>query len=84
MMGLRRKASLPRFYHFGGGPIRKVWAFGWLTGGDSDLVCVKPNILVGLPLVELLLSPVCSTRFLSLFGFLLKVLLVRIDRNAEL
>ena len=78
--GNMRKTQLPKFYDWGG-PRAYSWSFGWATGPDHDLVCIAPNVIseVG---AEVMLSPVCSNRILALTGFLLKVALVRIDRNS--
>ena len=36
----------PKFYDWNGHPTEKdvVWTFGWLTGRDNDLICIKPNM----------------------------------------
>ncbi len=76
---------LPRFYPWGGWDGRSgPWAFGWLTGKDNDLVCIRNHVTdeVGEPACSItLLSPICSSRILSFCAFVMKVLLVRIDTN---
>lgn len=72
--------KLPRFYDWGGGGVPYRWSFGWLTGEDDDLVCVLPTIKTE-ALGELSLSPVCSNRLLALFGFVCKLILLKVDKN---
>jgi len=72
--------KIPRFYSWGGGCIPYTWSFGWKTGKDNDLICVRQNILTKTG-SEITLSPVCKNRALAIFAFLLKVLLIRIDKN---
>lgn len=78
-------ANHPRFYRWGGGPCPYEWSFGWLTGRDNDLICIRSRIGIELkePALSVLLSPICSGRFLALFAFVVKVLLVRIDLNLK-
>ena len=74
------QGKLPKFYRWGGGPCPYSWSFGWLTGRDKDLVCVRPNLHT--PRAgEINLSPVCSNRLLALIAFILKAILVRLDQN---
>ena len=74
------KLSLPRFSRWGGGGVPYTWTFGWLTGRDNDLVCVKSKI--DTPIAgEVALSPVCSNRLLAFIAFAMKAILVRIDQN---
>jgi len=73
------KISLPKFYRWDGF-ITSPWSFGWETGKDNDLVCVKPNILTKIE-GEIALSPVCSTRLLAFWSFVMKAILVKIDHN---
>ena len=71
---------LPRFYDWGGCEISRTWSFGWLTGKDNDLVCVRPDIHT--PIAgEVALSPICSNLLLAFFAFVIKAILVRIDCN---
>ena len=63
---------------WGGGPCPYSYSFGWLTGRDNDLVCVKANLRTPLE-GEAYLSPVCSIKLLALLAFVLKNILVRID-----
>ena len=72
--------SRPKFYRWGGGGVPFSWSFGWETGVDDDLVCVKPNVQTKIQ-ERVALSPVCSTRLLALLAFAMKAILVRIDRN---
>jgi len=56
------------------------YAFGWLTGPDSDLICLRPNITdnyVG----AIALSPTNDSRFLAIVGFFLKYILFAVDQN---
>lgn len=62
------------------GPPSDEWVFGWLTGRDSDLVCVKPN-LVDPYKAQMALSPASSNLLLAVMGFLLKSAVLVIDRN---
>ncbi len=72
--------GLPRFYRWGGGGVSFSWSFGWRTGKDNDLICIKPQI--DTPIAgEIALSPVCSNRFLAVSAFAMKAILVRIDHN---
>jgi hypothetical protein len=72
--------TLPRLYKWDGGPLPSQWSFGWETGEDNDLICVKPCVNKKLE-GELTLSPVCHGRVAAVFAFLLKVALIRIDTN---
>lgn len=76
------KLTLPRFYRWGGGILPHTWSFGWVTGKDDDLVCVKPSVEIE-PEDELFLSPVCSNRFLAFWAFVMKAILARIDHNSR-
>jgi len=72
--------KFPKFYRWGGGGIPFKWSFGWLTGRDNDLVCVKPRIYT--PVAgEIALSPVCSNRVLAIIAFVMKAILVKVDYN---
>ena len=71
---------MPRFYRWGGGGVLYTWSFGWWTGKDDDLLCVKSKISSDAE-AEIALSPVCSNRVLALLAFLLKAILIRIDGN---
>lgn len=74
--------NLPRFYRWGG---NSDISFGWRTGRNNDLICIRPRIGIELkePTLSILLSPICSNRFLALFAFIVKVLLMRIDQNLK-
>ena len=73
--------ELPRFYRWDGGHIiADAWSFGYMTGQDNDLICVKPNICDKIK-AERALSPVCSTRPLAISAFWAKRFLLRIDQN---
>jgi len=75
--------TLPRYYKWGGGSSQTHWSFGWETGKDGDLICIKPNIssrLAG----EINLSPSCSSRFLAFIAFILKAILEKIDYNMRI
>lgn len=78
------KDSHPYFQGFGvfifPGPPKDVWAVGWLTGRDSDLICVKPNIIETWR-GDLALSPTCTNPFLAALGFILKRVLLAVDLN---
>ena len=60
--------------------IPDTWSFGFITGHDHDLICVKPNLSDKIE-AEMVLSPVCSTRLLAISAFVLKRLLLRLDGN---
>ncbi|MFC2060299.1 hypothetical protein ACFLTZ_04305 [Chloroflexota bacterium] len=70
---------LPKFYDWGGGGLPIDWSFGYLTGEDNDLVCVKQvrTKREG----ELALSPACHNKTLAVFAFCLKAILIRVDTN---
>jgi len=72
--------KIPRFYRWGGGGVLTTWSFGWWTGKDGDLLCVKSRASSNIE-AEIALSPVCSNRVLALLAFLLKAILIRIDGN---
>jgi hypothetical protein len=75
------KIRWPRLYCWDGGRIiPDAWSFGYLTGPDNDLICVKPNLLVNIK-AEIYLSPVCSTGLLAISAFLIKRILLKIDQN---
>ena len=74
------KTQPPRFYRWGGCGVPYTWSFGWLTGRDKDLVCVKPFVQTTI-MGEVTLSPVCSYRLLAFCAFALKAMLIRIDHN---
>ena len=69
---------MPEFMDWGGNGWLGAhkWSFGWWTGPDGDLLCVFPHISFSQQ-AEDALSPVCSTRFLAVFYFILKRLLLR-------
>jgi len=78
----RGKPSLPKFYRWRGGSLPFCWSFGWETGKDNDLVCIKPHVRTGIE-GKIALSPVCSSRFLAFCGFMMKAILVTIDHNLK-
>ncbi len=73
------KLHTPKFYRW---DTRNgaVWAFGWKTGGDNDLICIKRCIKTTRE-AEMVLSPICSTKLLAISAFVAKVMLSRIDHN---
>ena len=71
---------IPKFYHWENRDGSSVWAFGWETGRDNDLICVKRNVQTTV-VAELALSPVCSTRLLAILAFAIKLILLGIDQN---
>lgn len=76
--------KFPKLYKFDGGVgIPDAWVFGWLTGKDNDLVCIKPNLKNSIA-AEIALSPVCSSKLLAFSAAILKLILIRIDHNARL
>ena len=79
------RLNFPKFYRWGGGSVRSDWSFGWSTGKNNDLISIKPNINVEIkePTLSVLLSPICSNRFLALCAFFTKLLLVKIDQNLK-
>ena len=74
--------KLPRFYRWGGGGVPYFWSFGWWTGKDDDLLCVKLKVMTDIE-GEIALSPTCSNRPLALLAFGLKAILIRIDGNLK-
>ena len=67
------------FYTFKGGSLPDKYCCGYLTGGEEDLICVKPcNTNQD---AEAHLSPIASCRVLAITGFALKWLLSRFDEN---
>ncbi len=77
-----KACKLPHFFRWGS---NSDVSFGWQTGQNNDLICLRPRISIELkePALSVLLSPICSNRFLALFAFIVKVLLVRIDQNLK-
>jgi len=72
--------SLPKLYEWGGGGLPRAWSFGWETGKDGDLICVRAKVedtLQG----EMALSPACHSRVEATLAFVLKAILVRMDTN---
>lgn len=67
--------KIPRFYRW-----NNNWSFGWETGEDNDLICIKPDISIKIE-GDIYLSPVCSNRLLAFLAFVLKQILSRIDHN---
>jgi len=74
-----KMTRLPRFYCWPGPPCDR-WSFGWLTGRDNDLVCVRQEVSDPLQ-GDLALSPVCSNRILAVLAFAAKRFLVAVDGN---
>lgn len=74
------KRKKPAFYKWSGGSLRNKWSFGYLTGSDHDLICIKPNIGDKME-AEVALSPVCTTRLLAISAFAFKRILLRLDDN---
>lgn len=56
------------------------WCVGWLTGRDSDLVCIKPDIVDQID-GEINVSPICKSPLIAIWGFILKRLLSNVDKN---
>ena len=38
------RTRLPKFYDWGGGSVPIQWSYGWQTGKNDDLICVKPRV----------------------------------------
>ena len=72
--------KMPKLYKWDGGIIPDAYSFGFLTGRDHDLICVKPNLSDRME-AEIALSPICSTRLLAILAFLLKRILMKIDQT---
>ena len=73
--------EFPHLYRWDGGRIiPNAYSFGYMTGKDHDLICVKPNLSDNIE-AEIALSPVCLTRLLAISAFLVKRLLIQIDQN---
>ncbi len=74
------KIIMPHFYRWDGGSLPDKWSFGYLTGSDNDLICTKPDVSDKIE-AEMVLSPVCASRFLAISAFVLKRILLRLDDN---
>ena len=75
---------LPRLFRWSGGKILPdKWSFGYLTGYDHDLVCVKSSITDKIE-AETTLSPICANRFLAISAFALKRILLSLDDNSRI
>ena len=73
--------NLPKLFRWNsGGILGDKWSFGYLTGSDHDLICIKPNIGDKME-AEIALSPVCTTRLLAISAFASKRILLRLDDN---
>ena len=57
-----------------------IWCFGWLTGPDSDLICVRPNITSN-SYGHVAKSPSSFNPLCAIFAFAIKRILLRIDDN---
>lgn len=81
-----KQVSYPFWHGFGifvwPGPPRDRWACGWLTGPDSDLVCVKRNIMATWQ-GELTLSPLCFNPLLAIMAHIIKRILIALDHNVS-
>lgn len=73
---------MPKFYKWDGGPLPSRWSFGWRTGKDNDLACIRRRVETKNE-GDLFLSPVCDNRFLALYAFVIKYLLSRVDHNMD-
>jgi len=80
MMNHSKAQTRPEFFCFGGGCLPDVWAFGYWTGPDGDLLCVKPGIEEAL-WAEYCLSPVAANRILAVLAFFIKRILLRLDKT---
>lgn len=80
-------ARHPYFQGFGlfvfPGPPYDRWAVGWMTGRDGDSICARPNLADGTD-EDRCLSPCCETALAALVGFVLKFILLGMDRNINL
>ena len=74
------KTIIPHFYCWDGGVLPNKWSFGYLTGSDNDLICLKSSISDKIE-AGMTLSPVCANRFLAISAFVLKRILLRLDDN---
>lgn len=74
--------EMPRFFKWRGGSISDSWSFGYLTGKDQDLICIKSDTRDEVE-AEILLSPVCSNRPLAILAFVLKRNLLKLDENMK-
>jgi len=59
----------PVFWRCGGGSLPYNWGYGYWTGIDKDLLCVKPNIKMHANEAEEWLSPICSSKKLAKEAF---------------
>lgn len=64
------------------GPVngRWTWSFGWWTGPDNDLICIKPHC-INYSQSHVTLSPVAKNAVCAFISFLLKRLLYKLDEN---
>lgn len=81
-----KEAHYPFFHGFGlfvfPGPPQDRWACGWLTGPDSDLICVKRSIMATWQ-ADLTLSPVCFNPLLAIMAYIMKRILIVLDHNVS-
>ncbi len=63
--------NLPVFWRCGGGGLPYEWGFGYWTGPDKDLLCVRETD--NARKAEYLLSPICKTKFKAISEFLKKL-----------
>ena len=63
-------------------PKRTFWICGWITGIDSDLVCVIPRVKTRAMEFHAF-SPVYTNYLFALIAFVFKRLLLRIDHNTR-
>lgn len=70
------------FFVWDGGIILDKYSVGYWTGKDGDLLCILPNIDNN-KIAELLLSPVCKSKFQAIICFLFKRYLINNDGNIK-
>jgi len=64
----RRKAPGVTLWKAGGGGVPVVYGFGWWTGPDGDLLCIRDKITCA-SRAEKLLSPMRESILLAFVGF---------------
>ena len=75
------KTELPNLYQWDGGQIiPDAWSFGYVTGQDHDLICVKPNLSDKIK-TEIAKNLVEHTGLNAISAFWAKRLLILIDQN---
>jgi hypothetical protein len=64
---------------FDGGTLPNKYGYGYITGKEKDLLCVK--LCKTNQDAEVHLSPISASKIMAVIGFILKWLLSRFDEN---